>query len=117
MSYENIIKIRKLKKKLASKELFQNFDFSLLAGQSLGIVGPNGCGKTTLLKLVCGIISPDQGTIEVCGHNIQKYRSKVMPKIGVVLEGSRNLYWRLSGWQNLVYFGGLRGRAILPIKI
>lgn len=109
MHYESIIKISNLKKKFASRKLFHNFNLSLQRGQVYGFVGPNGCGKTTLLKLICGLILPDKGTIEVCGYNIQKFRSKVMPKIGVVLEGSRNLYWRLSGWQNLVYFGGLRG--------
>lgn len=109
MEYEDVIKINHLKKDFASKKIFHNFNLSLQRGQVYGIVGPNGCGKTTLLKLICGLVVPDMGTIEVCGYNIQKSRSKVMPKIGVVLEGSRNLYWRLSGWQNLVYFGGLKG--------
>lgn len=109
MHYEHIIEINNLKKNFASKKIFHNFHLSLQRSQVYGIVGPNGCGKTTLLKLICGLILPDMGTIEVCGYNIRKSRSKVMPKIGVVLEGSRNLYWRLSGWQNLVYFGGLRG--------
>lgn len=109
MNYDPVIKICNLKKVLSSKQLFQNFNLSLHEGQTYGIVGPNGSGKTTLLKLICGLILPDKGTIEICGYDIQKSRIKVMEKIGAVFEGSRNLYWRLSGWQNLIYFGGLRG--------
>ncbi len=116
--HDPIVKINNLKKTISSRLLFQHFDLFLYKGQVHGIMGPNGSGKTTLLKLMCGLILPDAGTIEILGYDIQKSRMQVMPKIGVVLEGSRNLYWRLSGWQNLVYFGGLRGifRQTLHVK-
>lgn len=109
MYHDPIIRIQNLRKSFSSKQLFQNFTVSFQKGLVSGITGPNGSGKTTFLKLICGLIQPDEGSIEILGHQMPKQRMKVMPRIGVVLEGSRNLYWRLSGWENLVYFGGLRG--------
>ena len=109
MCHEPVIRIQNLRKSFSSKQLFQNLTVSFHKGLVSGIVGPNGSGKTTFLKLICGLIQPDEGIIEILGCQIPKQRMKIMPRIGVVLEGSRNLYWRLSGWENFVYFGGLRG--------
>jgi ABC-2 type transport system ATP-binding protein len=103
-----IVKIKNLKKSFGSKQLFYELTLTIFRGIT-GLLGPNGSGKTTLLKIISGLISPDEGKIEVMGYDIQRNRSKIMPHIAIVLEGSRNLYWRLSGIQNLIYFGGLRG--------
>lgn len=91
------------------KSIFKDFSIHLRYGEITGIIGPNGSGKTTLLKLICGLITPDDGSISVLGRNLRHSQSSIMKEIGIVLEGSRNLYWRLSAWQNLLYFGGLKG--------
>ena len=48
--------------------VLKNFHFSLPSGKIVGLLGPNGCGKSTLMKLICGILMPDSGTISVCGE-------------------------------------------------
>lgn len=45
-----------------------NFNFSVESGKIVGLLGPNGCGKSTLMKLVCGLITPNSGEIEICGE-------------------------------------------------
>jgi ABC-2 type transport system ATP-binding protein len=86
-------------------------------GQVLGLLGPNGAGKTTTIKMICGLVTPTAGTVQLHGYNIARQRSLAVRQIGAVLEGARNVYWTLSAWQNLFYFGrlkGLSGRLIAP---
>ena len=48
--------------------VLNNFNFTLPSGKIVGLLGPNGCGKTTLMKLICGILMPDRGNIFICGQ-------------------------------------------------
>lgn len=82
----------------------QNCSFFLPQDQITGFLGPNGAGKTTLIKMLAGLILPDAGSILIQGSN-KSHRQQ----IGVVLEGNRNIYWRLTPEENLLYFGRLRG--------
>ena len=50
--------------------VLSNFNLSIPQGKIIGLLGPNGCGKTTLIKLVAGLLQPDSGEISVCGHQI-----------------------------------------------
>jgi len=86
-------------------------------GQVMGLLGPNGAGKTTVIKMMCGLVTPTSGEVRVGGHDVQRQRSRAVQQIGAVLEGSRNVYWSLSAWDNLFYFSrlkGLSGRDIRP---
>src|SRR5258708_216909 len=90
---------------------------SVPPGQVLGRLGPNGAGKTTTIKMTCGLILPSEGTIRLNGYDVGRQRSHAVRQLGAVLEGSRNVYWPLTAWQNLMYFGrlkGLRGHEIKP---
>ncbi|EWT04996.1 ABC transporter [Intrasporangium chromatireducens Q5-1] len=82
---------------------------SLPWGQVLGLLGPNGAGKTTLIKMICGLVTPTAGTVRIGGWDLATERSRAVLQIGAVLEGSRNVYWPLSAWENLLYFGRLKG--------
>jgi len=64
------VEFHNISKSYGDKVLIQNFDYIVLKNQRLGIIGPNGCGKTTLMKLIIGAIEPDEGTIEI-GDTIQ----------------------------------------------
>lgn len=84
-------------------------------GQVFGFLGANGAGKTTTIKMICGLIRPTTGTITVGNYDIAHQRSMVMNQIGAVLEGTRNIHWRLSSWENLMYAGHLKkcfGKAL-----
>jgi len=86
-------------------------------GQVFGLLGPNGAGKTTIIKMACGLITPSAGRISVGGYDVARHCGQAVRQIGAVLEGSRNVYWSMSAWQNLLYFGrlkGLRGAELKP---
>ncbi|HLI36378.1 MAG TPA: ABC transporter ATP-binding protein [Streptosporangiaceae bacterium] len=85
-------------------------------GQVIGLLGPNGAGKTTTIKMICGLIVPTAGTIRVNGYDVGRRRADAVRQIGAVLEGSRNVYWPLTAWQNLMYFGRLKGLRTGEIK-
>lgn len=83
--------------------------FNVPRGQIVGLLGPNGAGKTTTIKCLCGLIRPDRGELRVNGVSVEANRSQALRHISAVLEGNRNLYWRLTPLENLIYFAGNRG--------
>ena len=84
-------------------------DLSVPRGQIFGFLGPNGAGKTTTIKMLCGLIAPDAGSVRLNGFDVRRQRGRAMRQIGAVLEGTRNVYWRISARQNLAYFAGIKG--------
>ena len=83
--------------------------FEIQPGTVFGLLGPNGAGKTTTIKMILGLVLPTSGTIQLAGFDVAKERNKALRHAGAILEGSRNVYWRLSARANLEYFGALRG--------
>ena len=59
------ILLHHLTKKYQDKMLVNDFDYIVLRGQRLGIIGPNGCGKSTLIRMIAGVVQPDQGEVEI----------------------------------------------------
>ncbi|MEV6425170.1 ABC transporter ATP-binding protein [Streptomyces sp. NPDC051662] len=86
-----------------------NISLSVPAGTVFGFLGPNGAGKTTTIKILSGLLAPTSGKTLLNGFDVTRRRSAAMQQFGAVLEGSRNVYWTLSAWQNLLYFGRLKG--------
>ena len=82
---------------------------SVNKGEVVALLGPNGAGKTTLIRCLLSLVLPDSGTIRICGFNPVKQRSKVLYRVGVMLEGDRNFYDYLSVEDNIRYFGRLKG--------
>lgn len=78
-------------------------------GECVALVGPNGAGKTTLLRVLATSISPTSGDALVAGHSVRSAAHAVRREIGVVTGDDRSFFWRLSGVENLVFFGRLQG--------
>jgi ABC-2 type transport system ATP-binding protein len=87
----------------------QDVSFNLARGEILALLGPNGAGKTTTLKMVSGLLRPSSGHILIGTEDVAKHRSRAVKRLGAVLEGNRNLHWKLTALENLRYFGALKG--------
>jgi ABC-2 type transport system ATP-binding protein len=88
-------------------EAVRGIDLEVTRGSIFSLLGPNGAGKTTTIKMIAGLILPTRGSVKFYDRAGNEQRTR--PRLGAVLEGSRNLYWRLSPMENLLYFGDLKG--------
>ena len=86
-----------------------DINLSVHKGEVFGFLGSNGAGKTTTIKMMCGLVTPTAGRILLNGCDVGLEHGEAMRQIGVVLEGTRNIYWPLTAWQNVMYFGNLKG--------
>lgn len=89
-------------------EAVRDVSFGIDSHEVLAFLGANGAGKTTTIKMIAGLILPDRGSVKVLGQDPQQH-PQALRAIGAVLEGNRNVYWRLTPEENLEYFGVLRG--------
>ena len=78
-------------------------------GRIFCLLGPNGAGKTTLIKVLATLVLPDGGRAVVDGYDVEEAPAEVRGVIGYAIPDERSFYWRLSGRQNLEFFGALNG--------
>ena len=83
-----------------NKKAVDNLTLKVEGGELFGFIGPNGAGKTTTIKLMTGILAPEQGTVTMAGHNIATDRIAAQRLIGYVPDGN-DLYDRLTGIEYL----------------
>jgi ABC-2 type transport system ATP-binding protein len=87
----------------------RDVSFRMEPGQIVGLLGANGAGKTTTIKCMCGLVRPTRGSILVAGHDVVADPSHAGERVAAVLEGNRNLYWRMTVRENIEFFAGLQG--------
>jgi ABC-2 type transport system ATP-binding protein len=85
----------------------EDISFEVGVGELFGLLGPNGAGKTTTVKMLTTLLLPTQGGARIMGLDVVKDATQVQKRIGFIFGGERGLYWRLSGIDNLRYFGSL----------
>jgi ABC-2 type transport system ATP-binding protein len=91
------------------KPALDNVSFEVKPGQIFGLLGPNGAGKTTMVRILSTLIIPTSGTAKICGYDIRKKESRARASLGIVIGEERAFYYRLNGYQNLEFFGGILG--------
>lgn len=83
--------------------------FQVEPGTVVGLLGPNGAGKTTLIKCMLDLVRPTSGYVEVFGTDVREAGGDLYRRVSAMLEGARNVYWRLTVRENLYYFTSLQG--------
>ena len=101
-----IIKIEDLIKKFKEKIVLDHFNLSLEKGDVLGLIGPNGCGKTTSIMCMLSLLKYDSGTIEVFGKKDISNEYEIKKKIGIVPQ-ELAVFNNLTVKENIDYFCGL----------
>ena len=100
--------------KKAPLHAVKNVSFEIGKGEIYALLGPNGAGKSTIIKMIAGLINPTAGKIIFNDEPITK--NSVYKNLSAVLEGTRNVYWRLNPLENLHYFANLRGISSSEVK-
>lgn len=85
----------------------RDVDLEIARGSRVALLGPNGAGKTTLLKLIGGLLLPSEGEVSVNGLSTGRHNTAARRSVGLVMNEERSFFWRLTGRQNLEFFGAL----------
>ena len=103
--FSNKIKALFKKREHSYKHAVDGISFSVEEGESLAFIGPNGAGKSTTIKMLTGILFPDEGEINVLGLTPNKQRTKLSYQIGSVFGQKEQLWIHLSAYENFLFFG------------
>ncbi len=95
-------------KRFGAKTAVDALSLRVGEGECYAFLGPNGAGKTTTIKMMTGLLTPTEGTLEICGHDVVKHGGIVRRHICYIPD-SPYLYDRLSGREFLIFVGRLYG--------
>jgi ABC-2 type transport system ATP-binding protein len=118
---EPVLRVKNLRKVYHSRRqgdvvAVDDVSFSVYKNEVVGLLGPNGAGKTTIIKSICTILLPTSGEIWVDGVDALRNPRAALEKVTAVLEGNRNVYWRLTVRDNLEFFAGLQGQSLRSVR-
>jgi ribosome-dependent ATPase len=114
MNAEPVIRARSVSLRYGDRLALDNLSLDIPAGQRVGLIGPDGVGKSSLMALITGARIMQQGRIEVLGGDIADaaHRRAVCPRIAYMPQGlGKNLYTTLSVFENVDFFGRLFGHG------
>src|SRR5579864_4520766 len=103
-----VIEIRDLTKRFGALTAVDHLNLTVSRGEIFGLVGPDGAGKTTTLRLLCGLMDPTEGSAEVAGHDVQKEPDSVRDQIGYMAQRF-GLYPDLTVDENMQFYSDLYG--------
>lgn len=102
------IEVNKLTKKFGSFTAVDNISFNVNKGEVFGILGANGAGKSTTIKMLCALLEPSAGDATVAGYSVRREPEKVKKNIGYMSQ-KFSLYNDLTVEENINFFGGIYG--------
>src|SRR5277367_4846095 len=103
-----IISTRNLTKRWAELTAVDRVSLEVASGEIFGLVGPDGAGKTTTLRMLCGLINPTEGEATVAGHDVQREPEAVRDRIGYMAQRF-GLYSDLTVDENMAFYADLFG--------
>ena len=103
---KNLVEVKNLKKNFGAKDVVNNISFSIKENEILGLLGPNGSGKTTTIGMILGLLKPSSGEILVNGMKIENNRIEILKRINFI-SPYIELPKKLTVKQNLTVYGKL----------
>ena len=113
---KNSVEVINLSKSYGNKDAVKNINFSIKENEIIGLLGPNGCGKTTTIGMLLGLLKPSNGQIFINGMKIEKNRINILQKINFI-SPYIELPKKLTVKQNLIVYGKLYSVKKLNEKI
>lgn len=111
-----MIKVRKLVKRFGLKTVLRGMDFTVESGEFVALIGPNGSGKTTFLRILASLARPSLGVVTVAGFQLPKQAADVRRRLGVVSHQPL-LYVDLTAAENMIFYGRMYNLANLDDRI
>lgn len=105
---EVILRTKDLTKKYGNKAVVDGLNLEIKQGEIFGLLGPNGAGKSTTMNMICSIIQPTAGQIELFGKDLWKKKKEVLPRIGYIPQ-ELAIHGKLKAWENVELFTSLSG--------
>ena len=112
---ETVIKTEKLTKRFGDFYAVNEITFEVSKGEIFGFLGANGAGKTTAMRMLCGLSTPSSGKAEIAGFDVYKETEKIKKNIGYMSQ-KFSLYEDLTVLENIKFFGGIYGLSDKQIK-
>jgi len=106
--YEPVIEVKDLVRKFGSFTANDHLTFQVNRGEIFGFLGANGAGKTTAIKILCGLLPPTSGDVKVSGYDVSARPDKVKQSIGYMSQ-KFSLYNDLTIYENIRLFGSIYG--------
>lgn len=103
MGAETVLQVEHLKKKIGAKWIVKDVSFEVRAGEIFGFLGPNGAGKTTTIRMLVDLIRPTEGSVRVCGYDVNREPERALAFVGSIVENPE-VYSYLTGFENLEQF-------------
>ena len=108
MAHEAVVDVRGLTKRYGDRTVVDNLDLKVERGNIYGFLGPNGSGKTTTIRMVCGLLTPDGGSGTVLGCDVAKHSEEIKERVGYMTQRF-SLYEDLSIRENLEFIARMYG--------
>ncbi|KAF0110879.1 MAG: putative ABC transporter ATP-binding protein [Chloroflexi bacterium] len=105
---DSIVKANNLTRRFGDFTAVDHLNFEVGAGEIVGYLGPNGCGKTTTIRMLLGLLEPSEGSASVLGFDAFKQTEEVRSRSGYMSQKFA-LYDDLTVWENLAFYGGVYG--------
>lgn len=115
LSEEIVIKTHNLSKTFGNFTAVNAITFEVKAGEIFGFLGANGAGKTTAMRILCGLLSPSSGEAMVAGFDVYKQNEEIKKHIGYMSQ-KFSLYETLTVRENIEFFGGIYGLSRKELK-
>lgn len=103
---ETVVKIEGLTKKYDNRNVVDHLSIEIKQGEIFGLLGPNGAGKSTTMNMLCSLIKPNSGRIELFGMDERKDLKKIKPLIGYIPQ-ELAIHGNLKAWENVELFTAL----------
>lgn len=98
---ERVLEVKGLSKSFGKKKVIENINFEIYSGDIVGLIGPNGSGKTTIMKCILSLYRRVQGKVEICGYDTRYNLEDALLNVGSVIENP-DFYENISGLKNLL---------------